>query len=115
MERFKGKHVIEVPVTAGIRRPQELIEKATNQDAPIYKGSGGNSSKDENESSGKGRSGFYKHLMSGVSNMLPFVVGGGILVAISFFWGINSADPKDPSFNSFAAVLKELAAIMRLP
>ncbi len=44
--------------------------------------------------------------MSGVSNMLPFVVGGGILVAISFFWGINSADPKDPSFNSFAAVLK---------
>ncbi|MBR0621522.1 fructose-specific PTS transporter subunit EIIC [Bacillus sp. RP12] len=106
MERFKGKHVIEVPVTAGIRRPQELIEKAVNQDAPIYKGSDGSSSKDENESSGKGRSGFYKHLMSGVSNMLPFVVGGGILVAISFFWGINSADPKDPSFNSFAAVLK---------
>ncbi|MBU8657228.1 PTS fructose transporter subunit IIABC [Bacillus pumilus] len=106
MERFKGKHVIEVPVTAGIRRPQELIEKAVNQDAPIYKGSGGSSSKDEHESSGKGRSGFYKHLMSGVSNMLPFVVGGGILVAISFFWGINSADPKDPSFNSFAAVLK---------
>ena len=106
MERFKGKHVIEVPVTAGIRRPQELIEKAVNQDAPIYKGSGGSSSKDEHESSGKGRSGFYKHLMSGVSNMVPFVVGGGILVAISFFWGINSADPKDPSFNSFAAVLK---------
>ncbi|MFJ5672855.1 fructose-specific PTS transporter subunit EIIC [Bacillus safensis] len=106
MERFKGKHVIEVPVTAGIRRPQELIEKAINQDAPIYKGSGGSSSKNETESSGKGRSGFYKHLMSGVSNMLPFVVGGGILVAISFFWGINSADPKDPSFNSFAAVLK---------
>ncbi|AVM23631.1 PTS fructose transporter subunit IIABC [Bacillus pumilus] len=106
MERFKGKHVIEVPVTAGIRRPQELIEKAVNQDAPIYKGSGGSSSKEDKESSGKGRSGFYKHLMSGVSNMLPFVVGGGILVAISFFWGINSADPKDPSFNSFAAVLK---------
>ncbi|MEH7653268.1 PTS fructose transporter subunit IIABC [Bacillus safensis] len=108
MERFKGKHVIEVPVTAGIRRPQELIEKAMNQDAPIYKGSGGSSSKDENESSGKGRSGFYKHLMSGVSNMLPFVVGGGILVAISFFWGIKSADPNDPSFNSFAAVLNNI-------
>ncbi|MEI4789934.1 fructose-specific PTS transporter subunit EIIC [Bacillus sp. FJAT-53060] len=105
MERFKGKHVIEVPVTAGIRRPQELIEKAINQDAPIYKGSGSGSSKDQNELSGK-RSGFYKHLMSGVSNMLPFVVGGGILVAISFFWGINSSDPNDPSFNSFAAVLK---------
>ncbi len=43
--------------------------------------------------------------MSGVSNMLPFVVGGGILVAISFFWGIHSADPKDPTYNTFAAAL----------
>ncbi|MGE6631217.1 PTS fructose transporter subunit IIABC [Bacillus sp. NPDC077027] len=107
MERFKGKHVIEVPVTAGIRRPQELIEKALNQDAPIYKGAGGAVS-DKQESTSGGRSSFYKHLMSGVSNMLPFVVGGGILVAISFFWGINSANPKDPSFNEFAAVLKSI-------
>lgn len=110
MERFKGKHVLQVPVTAGIRRPQELIEKAVNQDAPIYEGSGGSSSS-SNEDGPKTKSGnsigsiFYKHLMSGVSNMLPFVVGGGILVAISFFWGIHSADPKDPTYNTFAAAL----------
>ncbi|MCC9023837.1 fructose-specific PTS transporter subunit EIIC [Bacillus nakamurai] len=110
MERFKGKHVLQVPVTAGIRRPQELIEKAVNQDAPIYEGSGG-SSASSNEDGPKTKSGnsigsmFYKHLMSGVSNMLPFVVGGGILVAISFFWGIHSADPKDPTYNTFAAAL----------
>ncbi|PSA91963.1 PTS fructose transporter subunit IIA [Bacillus atrophaeus] len=111
MERFKGKHVLEVPVTAGIRRPQELIEKAVNQDAPIYKGNGGVSSAGSEEAESKGKSGgigntFYKHLMSGVSNMLPFVVGGGILVAISFFWGINSSKPDDPTYNAFAAALK---------
>ncbi|MGR3186051.1 PTS fructose transporter subunit IIABC [Bacillus subtilis] len=111
MERFKGKRVLQVPVTAGIRRPQELIEKAMNQDAPIYQGSGGSSaaSNDDEEAKAKSGSGignaFYKHLMSGVSNMLPFVVGGGILVAISFFWGIHSADPNDPSYNTFAAAL----------
>lgn len=111
MERFKGKRVLQVPVTAGIRRPQELIEKAMNQDAPIYQGGGGGSaaSNDDEEAKGKSGSGigntFYKHLMSGVSNMLPFVVGGGILVAISFFWGIHSADPNDPSYNTFAAAL----------
>ncbi|MCY8493857.1 PTS fructose transporter subunit IIABC [Bacillus inaquosorum] len=112
MERFKGKRVLQVPVTAGIRRPQELIEKAMNQDAPIYQGSGGASSASNDEDEARGKSGnsigsaFYKHLMSGVSNMLPFVVGGGILVAISFFWGINSSKVEDPSYNVFAAALK---------
>ncbi|MGF7533384.1 fructose-specific PTS transporter subunit EIIC [Bacillus mexicanus] len=112
MERFKGKRVLQVPVTAGIRRPQELIEKAMNQDAPVYQGSGGGSSASGDEDEAKGKSGsgigstFYKHLMSGVSNMLPFVVGGGILVAISFFWGINSSNPDDPTYNTFAAALK---------
>ncbi|UTL74181.1 PTS fructose transporter subunit IIABC [Bacillus halotolerans] len=110
MERFKGKRVLQVPVTAGIRRPQDLIEKAVNQDAPIYQGSGGGSSAQSDENEPKAKSGgignaFYKHLMSGVSNMLPFVVGGGILVAISFFWGIHSSDPNDPSYNTFAAAL----------
>ncbi|MGG5776547.1 PTS fructose transporter subunit IIABC [Bacillus subtilis] len=111
MERFKGKRVLQVPVTAGIRRPQELIEKAMNQDAPIYQGSGSGSAASNDDEEARGKSGssignaFYKHLMSGVSNMLPFVVGGGILVAISFFWGIHSADPNDPSYNTFAAAL----------
>lgn len=110
MERFNGKHVIEVPVTAGIRRPKELIEQALNQDAPIYRGTGGGSASDDGGAAkGKG-GGFYKHLMSGVSNMLPFVVGGGILIAISFFWGINSSDPNDPSYNQFAAALMEIGS-----
>lgn len=46
--------------------------------------------------------------MNGVSNMLPFVVGGGILIALSFFWGIKSADPTDPSYNEFTAMLNTI-------
>ncbi|PKG23809.1 PTS fructose transporter subunit IIABC [Niallia nealsonii] len=107
MERFKGKHVIETPVADGIRKPQELIEKALNQDAPIYQGGSGSAAADS-ESGKKGKSGFYKHLMNGVSNMLPFVVGGGILIAISFMFGYNSSNPDDPSYNAFAAVLKAI-------
>ena len=56
----------------------------------------------------KEKTGFYKHLMSGVSNMLPFVVGGGILIAISFMFGIKSADPNDPSFNKIAKLLMDI-------
>mgnify|MGYP005840034817 CR=1 FL=1 len=91
MDRFKGKHVIQVPVAQGIRKPEELIEKAIKQDAPIFQRDGNNPSKD-NEASKEKRTGFYKHLMSGVSNMLPFVVGGGILIAISFMFGIKAFD-----------------------
>lgn len=101
MERFKGKHVIQVAVAEGIRHPQELIEKALNQDAPVYQGNGQAQAGQKEQ-----RKGFYKHLMNGVSNMLPFVVGGGILIAISFMFGYNSANPQDPSYNPFAAVLK---------
>ncbi|MBN8235426.1 PTS sugar transporter subunit IIA [Halobacillus kuroshimensis] len=103
MEDFQGKHVIEVPVAKAIHEPKELINKALNQDAPVFQGSGGGS---KESSSKKGqRTGFYKHLMNGVSNMLPFVVGGGILIAISFFWGINSADPNSAEYNRFAEML----------
>jgi fructose PTS system EIIBC or EIIC component len=101
MERFKGKHVIQAAVAEGIRHPQELIEKALKQDAPVYQGNGQASAGQKDQ-----RKGFYKHLMNGVSNMLPFVVGGGILIAISFMFGYNSANPQDPSYNPFAAVLK---------
>ncbi|MFQ3544852.1 fructose-specific PTS transporter subunit EIIC [Halobacillus rhizosphaerae] len=94
MDVFDGKPVIEVPVAKAIHEPKELITKAINKDAPIYKGDGKKSS----DSSDGQRSGFYKHLMNGVSNMLPFVVGGGILIAISFFFGINSD-------NAFAKML----------
>ncbi|MFG6495875.1 fructose-specific PTS transporter subunit EIIC [Fictibacillus sp. UD] len=108
MERFNGKHVIQVPVAQGIRKPQELIQKALKQDAPIYKSTGKSSSVEDSETARPGRSGFYKHLMSGVSNMLPFVVGGGILIAISFIFGINAADPKDPSYHPIAEALSTI-------
>lgn len=102
MERFAGKHVIEVPVAQGIRKPEELINRAVKQDAPVYKASGPSAASKEQ------RTGIYKHLMSGVSAMLPLVVAGGLLIAISFFWGINSANPDDPSFNEFAAQLNTI-------
>jgi fructose PTS system EIIBC or EIIC component len=106
MDRFKGKHVIQAAVAEGIRRPEQLIDKARNQEAPIFKGNG---SQSEKASDQKGsRTGFYKHLMNGVSNMLPFVVGGGILIAISFMFGYNSANPDDPSYNPIAAVIKAI-------
>ncbi|TFD92903.1 PTS fructose transporter subunit IIABC [Jeotgalibacillus sp. R-1-5s-1] len=84
MERFKGKRVIEVPVTDGIRKTEQLITRAVNQDAPVYQGSGSTEKKEEGQA--KGRTGVYKHLMNGVSNMLPFIVGGGILIALSFLF-----------------------------
>ncbi|RWZ54959.1 PTS fructose transporter subunit IIA [Halobacillus fulvus] len=103
MDVFNGKPVIEVPVAKAIHEPKELIEKAVRKDAPVYQESGKSSDSSSDE---KGqRSGFYKHLMNGVSNMLPFVVGGGILIAISFFWGINSADPANEQYNRFAEML----------
>ncbi|TGB02283.1 PTS fructose transporter subunit IIABC [Halobacillus salinus] len=103
MSPFQGKPVIEVPVAKAIHEPEALITRATKKDAPIYEGGGKSSS---SESSDKNqRSGFYKHLMNGVSNMLPFVVGGGILIAISFFWGINSANPDNADYNRFAEML----------
>ncbi|MFB5166329.1 fructose-specific PTS transporter subunit EIIC [Parageobacillus toebii] len=104
MERFKGKHVIQVPVAQAIRKPKELIEQALRQDAPIYQGS----SAKEATTVGKPRTGFYKHLMNGVSNMLPFVVGGGILIAISFIFGIKAFDPKDPSYHPIAKALMDI-------
>jgi PTS system fructose-specific IIC component len=106
MERFKGKHVIQAAVADGIRRPEQLINRAVKQDAPIYNGNGGQSEKSSEQKAP--RSGFYKHLMNGVSNMLPFVVGGGILIAISFMFGYNSANPDDPSYNPIAAVIKAI-------
>ncbi|MGM0922358.1 MAG: PTS fructose transporter subunit IIABC [Bacillota bacterium] len=105
MDRFAGKHVIQVPVAQGIRKPQELIQKALDQDAPVYKSSGEKKAADSPKS---GRNGFYKHLMNGVSNMLPFVVGGGILIAISFIFGINAANPDDPSYHPIAEALSTI-------
>src|SRR5690625_2737693 len=74
MNRFNNKHVIEVAVADGIRKPQELIERALQQDAPVYQGDG--KADDQSHSqSGRGIGAtIYKHLMCGVSNMLAFVI-----------------------------------------
>ncbi|MGG4265288.1 PTS fructose transporter subunit IIABC [Peribacillus simplex] len=106
MDRFNGKHVIIVPVAHGIRKTEELLTRALNQDAPVYNGTG-NDKSDEGDSS-KGGLGIYKHLMNGVSNMLPFVVGGGILIALSFFFGIDAADPAKPDYNPIAKALSDI-------
>lgn len=109
MARFNGKHVIEVPVADGIRKPQELIERALKQEAPIYKGSSNKDDHGHKESSSRGIGAtIYKHLMSGVSNMLPFVIGGGILIALGFLFGYNAHDPKDPSYNVIAEALNTI-------
>lgn len=93
MERFDGKHVLECQVSDGISKADELIERALNQDAPIYKS--GNHTEGTVKSKGKSDSfahTIYMQLMNGVSHMLPFVVGGGILIAIAFLIDGQSVD-----------------------
>ncbi|MEM1502287.1 fructose-specific PTS transporter subunit EIIC [Domibacillus sp. 8LH] len=107
MERFKGKHVIQVPVAQGIRNPDGLLDRAVKQDAPVFQGGGGGAASSSKSDSSAGNA-FYKHLMSGVSAMLPLVVGGGILIAISFFFGINAVNPDDPTYNPFAKALMDI-------
>lgn len=86
MARFDGKHVVERPVVDGIKKAEELITKASNQDAPVYHSSG-EKSEDNGEYEKQSAWGkIYKDLMNGISHMLPFVIGGGILMAISFLF-----------------------------
>ena len=85
MERFDGKHVIQCQVSDGISKADELIARALKQDAPVFKA--GTHSEETVQSKGKKDSfahRIYMQLMNGVSHMLPFVVGGGILIAIAF-------------------------------
>ena len=103
--RFDGRPTIMTKVADGINKPEELIQTILDGKAPIYKHDGAvDSSEDSSVNESIGRRA-YKHLMEGVSNMLPFVVAGGILIALSFIWGINSFDLKDPSYNKVAEVL----------
>lgn len=83
MARFDGKHLIKTPVSEAIRNPEKLINKALNKEGAIYHST---SSKEEDSKPEKSSVGskIYKDVMNGVSHMLPFVVGGGILIAISF-------------------------------
>ncbi|MCX8648879.1 PTS transporter subunit EIIC [Gilliamella sp. B2776] len=111
-DRFDGLPVIEVPVKDGIHKATTLIEQITSGMIPIRKGKQNSTINTtpsnqfvRKESIGRQ---IYKHLMSGVSNMLPFVVAGGVLIALSFLWGIYSADPNNAQYNEFAALLMKI-------
>ena len=111
-DRFNGLPVIEVPVKDGIHKAVTLIEQITSGTIPIRKGTQNSTTNttSSNQVVGKESIGrqIYKHLMSGVSNMLPFVVAGGVLIALSFLWGIYSADPNNAQYNEFAALLMKI-------
>ncbi|RYM05658.1 PTS fructose transporter subunit IIC [Sporolactobacillus sp. THM7-7] len=86
MARFDGKRVLQTPVSDGIRKPEALIQKVLNGQAPVYHAEGAASDTEESEKQGSVWNKIYKDLMNGISHMLPFVVGGGILLAVSFLF-----------------------------
>ena len=95
MARFDGKPVLKTKVANGINRADELLDKALSGHAPVYHHAGGGSavSADDGDNESIGRQ-IYKHLMNGVSHMLPFVIGGGILIALAFLF--DTFDPANP-------------------
>ena len=120
MARFDGKPVLQVPVADGIHKAEQLIEKAVSGQVPVYRhaggGEGGTASPGSGDSAGRK---IYKHLMNGVSHMLPFVIGGGLLIALAFLFDDYSIDPSNFGKNTpLAAYLKtigEQAFGMMLP
>lgn len=97
--RFNGKRLISAAVSDGIKKPEELIQKIIDGDAPVYRHSGNTISNDRAENERFTRK-IYKHLMNGVSNMLPFVVAGGIFIAIAFLIDTISGAPQDSNFGT---------------
>lgn len=107
LSRFDGKHVLRVPVAEGIRHPEELIRKAPG--APLYRHTGAVVQEEVRE--GLGRK-LYKQLMNGVSHMLPFVVGGGILIALAFLLDDPSIDYANFGTNTpLAAWFKNIGGV----
>lgn len=101
--RFNGKKVIQVRVAEGIKNPEKLLDRAISGDAPIFNSLHTNTENDEEKVGRK----IYKHLMNGVSHMLPFVIGGGILIALAFLFDNYEIDPSNFGSNTpFAAFLK---------
>ncbi|AGK71141.1 PTS system fructose specific transporter subunit IIABC [Streptococcus cristatus] len=113
MDRFDGKPLISRPVADGIRKTEELINLALSGNAEVYKAAnGGATVVSGNEKLSLGGA-FYKHLMSGVSQMLPFVIGGGIMIAIAFLLDQILGVPKDQlsnlgSYHEIAAQFKAI-------
>lgn len=108
MSRFNGKKVIQTKVADGIHKTEELIKRAVNGDAPIYHASASETSIEENNNETIGRQ-IYKNLMNGVSNMLPFVVAGGILIALAFLFDNYEINPSNFGSNTpLAAFFKSV-------
>lgn len=103
MARFNGKHVLQRPVSDGINKAEELITKAMRQEAPILNVEGDTFSASESDEKQSIIGKVYKDLMNGISHMLPFVVGGGILIAISFLFE-TSFGADSELFISFMAI-----------
>lgn len=103
--RFNGKRLIEGPVTDGIRKPKELIEQIVSEKASIFTS---DSTDVKSDGQAKSQNAFYKHLMNGVSHMLPFVVGGGILIALGFLFGIEAHIAESAEYNRFADALNTI-------
>lgn len=94
MARFDGKPVIQVKVADGINKAEELINEALSGNAPIYHADHVSTTVESESDESVGRQ-IYKHLMNGVSHMLPFVIGGGILIALAFLFDDYTIDPSN--------------------
>lgn len=109
MARFDGKKVLKTSVSSGINKPEELINKVISGNIPVYHHDGASNSSEEysEEKESFGRK-VYKHLMNGVSHMLPFVVGGGVLIALGFLIDTIAGTPAGPTLgytNPVAAII----------
>lgn len=108
MARFDGKQVLQTKVADGINKPEELIQTILDKKAPTYHHSGAAAQEDRAEGESVGRQ-IYKHLMNGVSHMLPFVIGGGILIALAFLVDNQAINPANFGKNTpLAALLKTI-------
>ena len=110
--RFDGKKLLSKPVAAGIRQPQELIQNILDGKAEVFHAENAGAAQDSSEKLSLGGA-FYKHLMSGVSQMLPFVIGGGIMIALAFLLDQIMGVPKDQlsqlgSYHEIAAQFKAI-------
>ena len=99
LSRFDGKKLVKAKVADGINKPKELIEHVLSSDAKIYHSAGGSKQEDDDVKEGIGTQ-IYKHLMNGVTHMLPFVVGGGILIALAFLFDNYEIDPANFGMNT---------------